>query len=89
MQSRFAATKPLPGMIFRLLSRAPWADPARVVMVGDQETDKQAAFAAGVNWLDVGPRGTALADAAEILTGNVPPKRNSVMLVSARGNSHL
>ncbi|GEM_PF-1240483 len=81
--------KPLPGMIFRLLSRAPWANPARVVMVGDQESDRLAAVAAGVNWLDVGRSGTALADAAEILTGNVPPKRNSVMLVSARGNSHL
>ena len=39
--------KPLPGMLLDLIEK--WAlDPARAVMVGDQDTDMQAADAAGV-----------------------------------------
>lgn len=40
--------KPLPGLLVNFFDRMPWADPARCLMIGDQDSDQAAAQAAGV-----------------------------------------
>lgn len=75
--------KPLPGMLLNALARAPWADPRRVVMVGDQSTDREAARAAGVAWLDVGVDGLTLREAGRVLTGRSPDKGVTPVLPSS------
>lgn len=42
--------KPAPGMIHKLMRRCRYYNPSAVLFVGDQETDRQAAEAAGVRF---------------------------------------
>ena len=63
--------KPAPGMILDLMQR--WSlDPASCLMVGDQETDMQAAAAAGIAGRRLGP--AKLADiVADAVAGKINP----------------
>lgn len=61
--------KPAPGLLAAALARAPWADPARCVLFGDQETDLAAAHAAAVRGIRVHERGLTVA------TTGCPPSR--------------
>ena len=40
--------KPLPGQLLRAFARMPWADPAKCLLFGDQDSDLEAAARAGV-----------------------------------------
>lgn len=59
-QATCACRKPAPGLLLTALNRAPWADPARCVLFGDQDSDLRAARAAGVRGVRVGPAGLAV-----------------------------
>lgn len=54
--------KPEPGLITAALARAGWADPARCVLFGDQDSDLVAARSAGVRGVRVGAAGLTRAD---------------------------
>lgn len=54
--------KPAPGLLTAAFARAAWADPARCVLFGDQESDRAAAAAAGVRAVLVGPIGLTRKD---------------------------
>lgn len=45
--------KPLPGLIYQVLERAPWADLRDVVLVGDSLGDKGAASNAGIEFVKI------------------------------------
>lgn len=49
--------KPLDGLLVEALRRAPWADPARCVVVGDMPSDLEPAIGLGMRAERVGPPG--------------------------------
>lgn len=53
--------KPAPGLLTAALGRAPWADPARCILFGDQDSDLKAAWATGVRAVRVDPAGLRVA----------------------------
>lgn len=61
--------KPASGLLTAALARAPWADPARCVLFGDQETDLAAARGAAVRGIRVEECGLTVAT-----TGCPPPR---------------
>lgn len=50
--------KPRPGLVLEALRRAPWARPGRCLLVGDSDSDLEAAAAAGVPARRVGAGGS-------------------------------
>lgn len=59
--------KPRAGLVREALRRAPWASPARCVLIGDQPGDVRAATAAGVGAVRVGAGHSSLRGAVENL----------------------
>lgn len=57
--------KPAPGLVFQAILRAPWARPERVLMVGDADSDAQAASNAGVRFVRIEDPRRGLAEKIE------------------------
>ena len=66
-----ACRKPADGLFREALARAPWADPARCVMVGDMPSDLEPATGLGMRVVRVGP-GAPIDAAVEGLLGATP-----------------
>ncbi len=62
-----ACRKPRDGLFREALSRAPWADPARCVMIGDSAGDLTPARGLGIRAEQVGPGRDLAAVAADLL----------------------
>lgn len=61
--------KPAPGLFDEALRRAPWADPARCLVLGDMPTDLEPARGLGMRTVLVGPQLPIGAAVAGLLPG--------------------
>lgn len=64
--------KPAPGMLEDALSLAPWATPARCVMIGDQPGDVSPAKSLGMLARRIGQDGASLLEVTQDLLGRMP-----------------